>query len=145
MVLRGVLTSTNSLSHSLSFCYHSPLLRCLSLSYPLSISFSLTLREECMGRDGALCLCWTLMMVRPLPSPHSVHEHAWYVCPPSAWASCVHLSECVPLSVFVVLTLINSILLFCTSVEMGLLISSVGEAFFFSLLGFQLQATPNLL
>lgn len=89
-----------------------------------------------MGRDGALCLCWTLMMVRPLPSPHSVHEHAWYVCPPSAWASCVHLSECVPLGVFVVLTLINSILLFCTSVEMGLLISSVGEAFFFFLTSF---------
>lgn len=41
----------------------------LSLSLILCQSFSFTLREECMGRGGALCLCWTLMMVRPLPLP----------------------------------------------------------------------------
>lgn len=63
-------TSTNSLTRpSPSIITHLFFNAFLFLLSCQSFSLSLTLREECMGRGGALCLCWTLMMVRPLPLP----------------------------------------------------------------------------
>lgn len=90
---------TLTLMPSLSFfflTYYLSMMTALHLCEHVSSSLACSPREWCMGRGGAPCPCWTLTTVRPLPpSPHSVHERAWYVCPlpPSftAWA----LSVCV--------------------------------------------------